>query len=227
MNELKLRTDRYPLTADRLAEMQDTYMHIGSAIGDIRRHARKYNFIVSGCRSNGESGYVVYDGQIYNVLSTNNTSLNSLKLVETEVKVDDNGNNTVVSVERHFEWSADGELYYPDMRRMSVKLAHPDTEMVPIMTAGNNPMEIPTILCGWVNGKFLIEGKYNMQNNIGVRLQLPADAIPTHDVAIPVKVAGVYKMVVPDVSTGVIVIEESLPSDAGIPIEINAVIEEE
>lgn len=227
MNELKLRADRYPLTADRLAEMQETYIHIGSAIGGLRNGVIKHNFIVSGCRNNGESGYVVYDGQIYNVLSTNNTNLNNLKLVETEVKVDDNGNNVVVSTERHFEWSATGELHYPDMRRMNVKLAHPDTEMVPIMTAGSNPMEIPTILCGWVNGKFLIQGKYNMQNNVGISLQLPADAIPTHDVVLPVKVAGVYKMVVPDVSTGVIVIEDSLPSDAGIPIEINATIEEE
>lgn len=226
MNELNLRVNRYPLSTDRLAEMQDTYMHINRAIADIRRGTRRYNFIVSGCRNSGESGYVVYDGKIYNVLASNNNTHNYLRLVSEEITVDDNGVDTVVSIETHFEWAEDGEIYVPDTRRMRVELSHPDTKMVPIMTAGDTPMELPNMLCGWSNGKFLIKGSYTMQNSIGVRLQLPTDAIPAVDVAIPVKVAGVYKMVVPDIATGIITIQEELPSDAGIPIEINVAIEE-
>lgn len=226
MNKLKLDGERFPLTVDRLAEMQDTYMHISKAIGEMRDRGVKYNYILSGCLNRGDAGYVVYNGEIYNVVSSFNTSYEYLKLVTTDATNEDNDTTVVVSTEQHFEWAESGEIFVPDTRRLKATLIRPDTAMSVLTTADSNALIVTnagTLKGGWLGGNYLIQGKYVVGGQITPTIQLPSSAIPTTEVLLPIKVGGEYKYVVPDVSTGIITIAAQL--DGGTVIELNTVID--
>lgn len=228
MNKLKLDGERFPLTVDRIAEMQDTYMHISKAIGEVLDRGVKYNYILSGCLNRGDDGYVVYNGEIYNVVSSFNSSYEHLKLVTTDVTNEDNDTTVVVSTEQHFEWSNDGEIFVPDTRRLKVSLRHPDTAMSVLTTADSGALiatNIGQLKGGWQGGDYHIQGKYMIGGQVTPTIQLPASAIPLTEVLLPVKVDGEYKYVVPDISTGIITIAAQL--DGGTVIEFNTVIDGE
>ena len=225
MNKLKLDGERFPITVNRLAEMQDTYMHISKAIGEMRDRGVKYNYILSGCINRGDSGYVVYNGEVYNVVSSANNGQEYLKLVETQTTNEDNDTTVIVSTEQHFEWSNEGEIFVPGTRRLKATLIRPDTAMSVLTTADSNVLiatNAGTLKGGWIGGNYLIQGKYVVGGQITPTIQLPSSAIPTTEVFLPVKVGGEYKYVVPDVSTGIITIAAQL--DGGTVIEFNTVI---
>ena len=230
MKDINVNLPQYPLTVDTLGEMQEDYKSVATAIAKMKNsRGQRRNFILSGCEEVGKSGYVVYDGVLYNVIANNNATTNTMEIVITDKTGVVEGQTEVISTDKHIEWIEGGSIIYEDLYQASINVYRRDSELEPLTIAGlaaeisNTP-----IMCGMQGGNLVISGTYLVRGYTGaISLYLPHLYIPTVDVIIPVKVNGEYTMSVVDASTGSITV--SLPSNeggvVGVVIKIIAAID--
>lgn len=230
MKDINVNLPQYPLTVDTLGEMQEDYKSVATAIATMKNsRGQRRNFILSGCEEIGKSGYVVYDGVLYNVIANNNATANTMEIVITE-KIDVvEGQTEVISTDKHIEWVEGGSIIYEDLYQASINVYRRDSEFEHLTIAGlTSEMSNTPIMCGMRGGELVISGSYAVRGSYvgAMSLYLPPAYIPTVDVIIPVKVNGEYTMSVVDASTGSITV--LLPSNeggaAGVVISINAAI---
>lgn len=229
MNEINASLSQYPLSVDTLGDMQADYKHVATAVATMRNSSgRRRNFILSGCEQIGDSGYIVYNNVLYNVVANNNTTANTLEIVVTEKTDTIDGQMVVISTEKHIEWTEGGSILYDELFRASLNCHRMDSEFQPLTIASDSGIKINTpIMCGLQGGDLIISGSWTTLRYIdSVTLSLPSIYIPIVDVIIPVKVRDEYTMAVVDSSVGTIKV--LLPSDSsvdGVNITINAAID--
>lgn len=230
MKEINVNLPQYPLTVDTLGDMQEDYKSVATAIATMKNsRGQRRDFILSGCEEIGKSGYVVYDGVLYNVIANNNATANTMEIVITEKTDIVEGQTEVISTDKHIEWVEGGSIIYEDLYQASINVYRRDSEFEPLTIAGLTPeMSNTPIMCGLRGGDLVISGSYTVRGYTGaISLYLPHIYIPTVDVIIPVKVNGEYTMSVVDASTGSITV--LLPSNeggvAGVVINIIAAID--
>lgn len=231
MNRLNYNIEKYPLTVERMAEMQTTYQHLADAIATWRdRQGTKRNFIFSGCRKLGDFGYIVFNDELFNVLSSNDNTCQYLKVVTTEVTDTIDGETKVVSTERHLEWvanEADSDITYSELMRFQPSLEKQDSE--PINLSASNDSGIMVLYDQFSvkisNGDIYISGEYIFRTaRNGFSLQLPTSLMPIVDTVIPVRINDGYVIAIVRADNGVILIDYEFKENDTLKIDtvINA-----
>lgn len=231
MNRLNYDIGKYPLTVERMAEMQATYQHLADAIATWRdRQGVKRNFIFSGCRRLGDSGYIVFNDELYNVLSSNDNTCQYLKVVATEVTDTIDGEVKLISTERHLEWvsaESDSDITYSELMRFQPSLEKQDTN--PINLSASNDSGIMVLYNQFSarisNGDIYISGEHTFRTaRNGFSLQLPTSLIPIVDSVIPVRINDGYLIAIVRSDNGVILIDYDFKENDTLKIDtvINA-----
>lgn len=230
MYKLNLNIDKYPLTVERLREMQDTTQHVSNALAGIRdRYGRKKSFILSGCERAGDAGYVIHNDEMYNVVKSSSVGVAYLKIETKQIKDVIDGVSTVISTETYMTWSTTDNgaaIAYADLARLKVDLAKADTEPVKLFGIGaiGSLVMLDKFSAYISNGDVVISGEYDATfDSNGYSLQLPSQFIPTVDRIIPIRINDSYGTAIVTSDAGVIKIAGEIKK--GDIIRINTVIE--
>lgn len=130
MNSQILNQNTYPLTVNRLAEMQNDYNAIANALAGLKDASEnETKYIISGCVNRGDHGYVMWDGELMEVIADADSSKVNLDVYTETIAVTVEGTQQNVRSIRCLKYtnqSTTTSVPFVLLRRLSVRLLRPD-----------------------------------------------------------------------------------------------------
>lgn len=136
MNKQILNQNTFPLTVNRLAEMQEDYNAIANALAGLKEAGNsETKYIVSGCENRGDHGYVMWDGELMEVIADADSSKVNLDVYTETVSVavgTSQQNVRSIRCLKYTNYSTMTSIPYMLLGRASLRIVRPDipSEMI-------------------------------------------------------------------------------------------------
>ena len=136
MNSQILNQNTYPLTVNRLAEMQEDYNAIANALAGLKEAGNsETKYIVAGCENRGDHGYVMWDGELMEVIADADSSKVNLDVYTETVSVavgTSQQNVRSIRCLKYTNQSTMTSVAYMLLCRVSLRIVRPDipSEMI-------------------------------------------------------------------------------------------------
>lgn len=132
----------WPLSKKRLKEITGDIEKLQEIIGNPYTKGRlRKGIVLQGCRAIGQSGWVIYDGELYEVIQKEKTQYEHLCIVERTTSATlESGQELPVRTERVMEWGPQEEssvgLHFDELLLMASGIALKDESESTQMTGG-------------------------------------------------------------------------------------------